>query len=419
MRSTQLKLALIFMVSMVAVVVIATSVTLALISQSEPMRMLFPVAHDIGMELERIQGIRKAPPKPARMEVVATKPTGVLRPDLTEGLKENLSRQSLTAEAEVLDRAPGDTIAVLPSGDGRWLVFQVQQFQGPPLPGPVWTGLWTWLAIMLLGVSGIAILVARRITMPLGMVESAVAAIGPDGVLPQMPVKGGPDERRLALTLNTLSDRLKGTMESRMRLVAAAGHDLRTPMTRMRLRAEFLPDEDRAAWLSDLDELEAIADSAIRLVKEEGAGEDRERVDLDGLLLETANDLQASQLPVAIISMQPAAVRAGPLALRRALRNLITNAATHGGGARVSLTGTGDEALLVIEDDGPGIPELLIPRVFEPFFRADPARAQTVKGAGLGLAIAREIIERFGGAIEISNRPEGGLRQLVRLPLVA
>jgi signal transduction histidine kinase len=419
MRSTQLKLALIFIVSMVAVVVTATVVTLGLISQNEPRRMLFPLSRSIAMELERRSGKVERPPPHDRMEIRSTRPVGQLRPDLTEGLKENLERNAQSTKVEVIERAPGDIVAVLPTKEGKWMVFEVQQLQGPPLPGPVWTALWAWLGIMLLGVSGVAFMVARRTTMPLSMVEDAVASIGPDGVLPQIPVKGGPDLRRMAQTLNALSDRLKGTMESRMRLVAAAGHDLRTPMTRMRLRAEFLPDEDRTAWLSDLDELEAIADSAIRLVKEEGAGEDRERLEFDALLRETASDLQASHLPVSLLSMAPAAVRAGPLALRRALRNLITNAATHGGGARVSLTCTGDEALLVIEDDGPGIPEPLIPLVFEPFFRADPARMQTVKGAGLGLAIAREIIERFGGAIEISNRPEGGLRQLVRLPLVA
>jgi len=418
MHSTQLKLALIFITSMVAVVVIATVVTLGLINQSEPRRMLFPLSHSIAMELDRLNG-KPPQPRPDRMEFAVAKPEGTPQPDLTDDLNANLRRDGVDAVAEVIERAPGDSVAVLPASDGRWMVFRLQQLQAPPLPPPMWTALWAWLGIMLLGVAGVAFLVARRITKPLTMVESAVASIGPDGVLPHMPVKGSPDLRRMALTLNALSDRLKGTMESRMRLVAAAGHDLRTPMTRMRLRAEFLPDEDRAAWLSDLDELEAIADSAIRLVKEEGAGEDRERLALDVLVYETAHDLQAAKLPVSVASVDPAAVRAGPLALRRALRNLITNAATHGGGARVTLSGTGDEALLVIDDNGPGIPEELIPRVFEPFFRADPARAQTVRGAGLGLAIAREIIERFGGSIEISNRPEGGLRQLVRLPLVA
>jgi len=189
-------------------------------------------------------------------------------------------------------------------------------------------------------------------------------------------------------------------------------------MTRMRLRAEFLAEEDRAAWVADLDELEAIADSAIKLVREEGAGADRSIVSLDTLLREAVADIRQAGLPVDAGALEPAKVSAGPLALKRALRNLITNAATHGGGAAVYLS-TGEQmAQVVIEDDGPGIPDELLGQVFEPFFRANPGRNQTIKGAGLGLAIAREIIERFGGSVEISNRPEGGLKQTVTMRLV-
>ena len=218
--------------------------------------------------------------------------------------------------------------------------------------------------------------------------------------------------------LNALSDRLRAGMESRMRLVAAAGHDFRTPMTRMRLRAEFLADEERERWLTDLDELDGIADSAIKLVQEEGTGDDRKPLVLEQLVRETVEELQVAQLPVTLGTLDSASVMAGPLALRRALRNLITNAATHGGGARVKLEKLPEDTRIVIEDDGPGIPEAMLSQVFEPFFRANPARTQAIKGAGLGLAIAREIIERFGGTIEIRNRPEGGLEQVVRLKAV-
>ena len=223
------------------------------------------------------------------------------------------------------------------------------------------------------------------------------------------------DVGEVKAALNRLSDRLRAAMDSRMRLVAAAGHDLRTPMTRMRLRAEFLEEDERAAWLSDIDELEAIADSAIRLVREEGAGEDRLAVPLDTMLRECIGELGDAGLVIAPGGIAPVSVEAGPLALRRALRNLMINAATHGGGGRVRLEAGPSLVQVVIEDDGPGIPEDLLDQVFEPFFRANPGRTQTVKGAGLGLAIAREIIERFGGSITIRNRPEGGLEQVVTL----
>lgn len=417
MWGTRLKLALLFVVSMVAVVVLATVVTLWLLRESEPRRMIGPLAHSIVMSLDLREGRFERKLGPERMTVTSTRPVGRARPELTRLLAETLRRYGIDTAIEVVDRRPGDTVVSVAASDGKWLVFPV--INEPPVPPPVWSALWAWLTIMLLGVSGAAVLIAYRITKPLGLLEHAVASVGPDGVLPKVPVEGTGEVRHMARTLNRLSDRLKGAMESRMRLVAAAGHDLRTPMTRMRLRAEFLSEDERAVWLSDIDELQAIAESAIRLVNEEGAGEDRQAVALADLVRDTTDELAAAHLDVQLLATQPALVRAGPLALRRAFRNLIINAATHGGGARVTLSGTGEEALLVVEDDGPGIPEALIPRVFEPFFRADPARAQTIKGAGLGLAIAREIIERMGGSIEISNRAEGGLRQLVRLPLAA
>jgi len=251
------------------------------------------------------------------------------------------------------------------------------------------------------------------------VLEDAVAAVGSDGLLPQVPETGSASMRATARALNRLSARLKGAMESRMRLVAAAGHDLRTPMTRMRLRAEFLPEEEREAWLRDLDELDRIADDAIRLVREEVDPGAEEAVSLDRLIREIATELGDTGLKVATGPLTGGTVRAAPLALKRALRNLIVNAATHGGGAFVGTSAVAGSVIVTIEDEGPGIPEELLARVFEPFFRVDPARRKSVPGAGLGLAIAREIITRFGGTIAIANRQPHGLRQTVRLPAAA
>jgi signal transduction histidine kinase len=221
--------------------------------------------------------------------------------------------------------------------------------------------------------------------------------------------------------LNTLSARLKRAMESRMRLVAAAGHDLRTPITRMRLRAEFVADEeDRAKWLADLDELEWIADSAIMLVREETGNVSLEVTRLDELVAAIAAELRDQHLDITETAAEPVSVLASKLRLNRALRNLMINAATHGTRARVRVEASGaDVARIVIEDDGLGIPADLLDQVFEPFFRADPARRQDIPGAGLGLTIAREIVQSAGGTITIANRPDGGLVQIVELPRVA
>ena len=191
-----------------------------------------------------------------------------------------------------------------------------------------------------------------------------------------------------------------------------AGHE-----QRMRLRAEFIADDDeRAKWLADLEELDAIADSAIRLVREEVGADGAEPIRLDPLLRQIASELCALDQKVELGELPPLTVHAGPIALKRALRNLIANAATHGGGARVALGRQGDHAVIRIEDDGPGVPAELLAQIFEPFFRVDQARRKSFPGAGLGLAIAREIIERHGGSIAISNREPHGLLQICRLP---
>lgn len=200
-----------------------------------------------------------------------------------------------------------------------------------------------------------------------------------------------------------------------MRLVAAAGHDLRTPMTRMRLRAEFIEDdEERGKWLSDIEELDQIADSAIRLVREEVSKDGADVLRLDRMVEEIADELHDFGHPVRCGELAPLSVRAGPLALRRALRNVMINAATHGGGAEITLSKDKGCAVVTVQDSGPGIPEAVIGQVFEPFFRVDLARRKTVPGAGLGLAIAREIVERYGGTLALRNtEPHGLIQQLV------
>jgi signal transduction histidine kinase len=188
----------------------------------------------------------------------------------------------------------------------------------------------------------------------------------------------------------------------------------------MRLRAEFVEDdEERSLWLSDLDELERIADSAILLVREETGKAAPETVWLDRLVADVARELKDQNLDVTVIEAQPVSVGANRLGLARALRNLMINAATHGRRAHVRVEGSEDgKARVIIEDEGPGIPPELLGQVFEPFFRVDPGRRQNIPGAGLGLTIAREIVQRSGGDIKISNRTGGGLKQVVELAQV-
>lgn len=299
--------------------------------------------------------------------------------------------------------------------DNRWLVVELPD-QGPP-PGGLMT-LAVWIVLIIIGSAAVSIYAAAKIIRPLKLVESAVGRIGPDGVLPLIPEEGPAEVKATAMALNRLSGRLKTAIESRMRLVAAAGHDLRTPMTRMRLRAEFVADEaEKDKWLADLKELDEIADSAMLLVREEVNSSSPEVLKFDGLIKDVVQELSLLSYRVQCKKLEPSNVTASPLAMRRAIRNLLINAATHGKKGTVQLVHRDGQAVVTIEDQGPGIPANLMGQVFEPFFRVDAARRRSMPGAGLGLAIAKEIIERFGGKIALSNRPEGGLSQQISLPI--
>ncbi|MFS8036120.1 ATP-binding protein [Xanthobacter sp. AM11] len=347
-------------------------------------------------------------------------PAGEILEEETRRLAADLARLGKPFPVRVvMAEGGGPFLTAVRLPDGRWLVLQGTRGMMPPPPGPPGGpfGLATWLAFLVAGVTLVVFFAVRRLTKPLSLIEEAVGRIGADGQLPVLPEQGAKEVRAAAAAINRLSARLKSVMDSRMRIVAGAAHDLRTPLTRMRLRAEFIADEEeRTQWLADLAELDRIADSAIRLVREEVEGGPEERVRFDRLVTEVAAELAEATHKVTLLEVQPATVSGRSLSLKRAVRNLVVNAATHGGGARIALHAQGGTVVLMIEDDGPGIPEALMGRVFEPFFRVDPGRKVIIPGAGLGLAIAHEIIGRHRGRLTLANRPGGGLLQRVELP---
>src|SRR5260370_34439047 len=193
------------------------------------------------------------------------------------------------------------------------------------------------MGLITIGVIGVALIVAHQTTKQLKFLETMAKSVGSDGVLPRVREEGSAEIKATARALNIMGESLRRATESRIRLVAAAGHDLRTPMTRMRLRAEFLAEDERTEWLNDLDELDRIADSAIQLVREETVGKGSEPIELHVLIGNICSELALLNLPVELREAAPVMVAISPLALTRALRNLIINAATHGGGARVSV----------------------------------------------------------------------------------
>ncbi|TPK97983.1 MULTISPECIES: ATP-binding protein [unclassified Mesorhizobium] len=414
MTSLRRRLIILLVVSILGVVGLATFVAVKVLGGPSPELIMGPLAHQIQYMVQlapgHVQTARDAP-----VTVSGSPAPGIEDRKHTRVLNEILQHDGVDVSAVVTRNVgrPGMVASVALPGN-RWMIVDVPDF-GPPRD--VWYGLAGWMVLIVLGATPVSIYFTGVLVRPLEMLEATVSKIGSDGVLAAVPEKGPAEVRATARALNELSERLKTAMESRMRLVAAAGHDLRTPMTRMRLRAEFL-DEDREKWLSDLDELDRIADSAIRLVREEVNQDAVEPVELDRLVRDIEVEMVSLGHAVTIDHLDHVSVKAGALGLRRALRNLIVNAATHGRSCSIALAGRGGEAVLTIADRGPGIPPDLLNKAFEPFFRVDPARTQFIPGAGLGLAIAKEIIERYGGTITLENRQGGGLLQTVVFAVV-
>lgn len=414
MNSLTTRIAALLISAILAVMVLATVTATSVMRPPSPQATMEPVARQIHLTMALMgygqtqENLPELHPEPA---------PGTTDQQMTDFLRHALSRTGPALNV-LVTRLPGqESLTVSVPVAAGWLVTEIPDLSPPP---GRWKVMAVWLTLIVAGSAAISLHAAGRLTRPLQLLEDAVDRVGPDGILEPIPETGSGEVRAAARALNRLSVQLRQAMESRMRLVAAAGHDLRTPMTRMRLRAEFIADDDeREKWLADLQELDMIADSAIRLVREEVGADGAEPVRLDRLIGQIAAELRVLGQRVDLDEMPALTVRAGPIALKRALRNLIGNAATHGGGARVGAVQRDGRAIITIEDDGPGVPPELLDRVFEPFFRVDQARRKSFPGAGLGLAIAREIIERQGGSIEIRNRTPQGLAQICSFPSLA
>ena len=408
MNSLRRRLILLLVISIVGVVGLATAAVISVRGGGPPPELTVPW---VAEQMELVMRLLPGPlPDVLRVEFTDHPAGGKVAGPQTAMLGDILRRRGFDVAAIVSDRVdePGQIASVrLP--DGRWAIMQVPHIDPP---NHEWLILAGWISLIVAGATAVSVYFTSVLIRPLEMLEATVSKIGSDGVLAAVPEVGSAEVKATAHALNQLSSRLRTAMESRMRLVAAAGHDLRTPMTRMRLRAEFLDDE-RDKWLHDLDELDRIADSAIRLVREEVNQDAVEPVELDRIVRDIATEMVSLGHVVAIGHLDAASVRAGALGLRRALRNLIINAATHGKACRIDLAVADGRAVLTISDHGPGIPQELLNKAFEPFFRVDPGRLQSIPGAGLGLAIAKEIIERYGGTVTLENRRGGGLAQTV------
>ncbi len=293
-------------------------------------------------------------------------------------------------------------------GDGEWLRFAATLPQAAaPAPWQLLAALAVMAAVVLAG----SLWALRRVTAPLGILVGAAGRFGRDIAAPPVAEAGSLEMRHAARAFNDMQARLQRMLAARTRLLAALSHDLRTPLTLLRLRTEALAEgEERERMLGSIGDLEAMIEASLALARGESESEPKRRLDLAALVEAIADDMAEASLPVRLLAADPVVIEGRPLALRGAITNLIDNAVKYGGAAEVRVCHQGETAKVVVEDRGPGIAEAERERVFEPFYRLDPARGEKSAGAGLGLAIARAAALAHGGEVILSDRPGGGLK---------
>lgn len=297
--------------------------------------------------------------------------------------------------------------------DGQRLVFRTPaplREPGPPLR------LFRELGILVLILLIVLYAVTRSITRPLSELALATEAVGRRIHHPPLPEKGASEVRAATRAFNTMQDRLRRYLDSRTRVFAAMSHDLKTPLTRLRLRVETLDNPElQARFNKDLDEMESMVQGTLSLLKGLGDDEPFESTNINALLATLSAEFSEMSAPITVTGSAQAPIQAQPNALKRCLTNLIDNAIKFGNRADIVVE-DGADLVIRVRDSGPGVPEEEIERVFEPFYRLESSRSRDTGGTGLGLSIARDVAQAHGGSVTLTNLPQGGLEAKLILP---
>jgi signal transduction histidine kinase len=308
-----------------------------------------------------------------------------------------------------------DLQVAVPLSDGQWLSFVTAL----PQAGPAFSRQFLFsMALMAIIILAVSIWVVRRVTAPLTSLSAAAEMLGNDLNAPPMHETGTVEMRQASRAFNTMQARLRSLIENRTRMLAAISHDLRTPLTLLRLRAEHVGDApEREKMLANIAEMDSMIAATLEFARDEAMAEPRRRTDLAALLASVVDDMADTGLPVSMESAQPIVCECQPAALKRALANLIDNSVKYGKRAHATIRSTPQAVEITIDDEGPGIPDDELVRVFQPFYRVEGSRSRETGGIGLGLAIALSTVQAQGGKLTLSNRPEGGLRARVTVPV--
>jgi two-component system OmpR family sensor kinase len=327
-------------------------------------------------------------------------------------------------EDEVIVGAPTDrsgmrtdphlTLVSIKLADGGWANTNIAQLEGPHSSiGAILVS----TSLMALGVLGIALGMSRSVTQPIRKcaeeAQRVYAAREPQPLL----VEGPKEVRELATAFNEMQQRVKKLVDERTLVLAAVSHDLKSPLARLRLRIEELESDDRRRGLeSDLDEMLQMIDSALEFLRGDHTGEEKQRLDIGAIIGTICDNFADRDFTAMVVRQDKAVFRGRRLALKRAFTNLIDNAIKYGQSAQVSVVATDQNVTIIIEDEGPGIPEQELDKVYAPFYRLETSRSRDTGGSGLGLTVAHSVITSHGGSLRLANRPERGLAATIVLP---
>lgn len=336
--------------------------------------------------------------------------------------------EDLPAQATVmvqLEQPPRRTVATDRERQRVVLEVFVALTDGQWLQATLWPFVrnsWLHHFLPTLLASGLPILIlvtlfTRRLLRPLRELSRAAEQLSRGEPLAPLAQSGPRELRELAQAFNTMQERLRRFVSDRTQMLAAISHDFRTPITSLRLRTELIDDDElRSSMARTLREMGQMMDETLRFACDDAAGEATSTIDLDLLLLQLAEERQLLGQPIHCLIPAGLHYRCRPLALKRALGNLLDNARRYGQHVELAVQQEADSLMITVADDGPGIAAEWLERVFEPFARPDADRNRDSGGVGLGLAIARSNIEAHGGTLSLSNRPQGGLLATVILP---
>ncbi|MFB4390571.1 MULTISPECIES: ATP-binding protein [unclassified Pseudomonas] len=318
--------------------------------------------------------------------------------------------------ADLPEQAAGSGYALMIElSDRSWVLFRASS-RSWGLDG--WARTLVVFALMLASSVGVALLATRYLARPLERFAEGARRFGKDFNAPPIPVVGPHDLRQAILAFNATQAQLKHFLNDRTQMLAAISHDLRAPLTRLRLRAEFIDDPQLQAKLfKDVDEMQVMVNAALEFFRDDARLEQTTAFDLGGLLHTVVDDFKDAGACVVFSNPQRCVYVGRPVGIRRVLVNLIDNALKYAGEAVVELRVQTDQVQILVLDRGPGIPPALQEQVFAPFFRIEGSRNPQTGGVGLGLPAARAIVLEQGGSVTLRNRREGGLEARVVLPM--